>query len=240
MADHFCWVCCRLCVSLQPYVVTKSNSPFGSGGGASPPTALHDRLSRQCGSLPPLLGRHHPLEVVLRLFLGLLLCAYFIVLAWRGYPRRSPTVSYCVLFLLLTAVGVAGIRSDLGISQSLDSRYVIYSALLLIFAWFSIVEEILQHQDLPLRRNRIFLAAVFGAVLFCLIMDFWGWFYLEQRNHRNVLGMATYELSVSTGSNVGPILPFPCQGARSDELERRAPIILGQSIKLGIYRPPVF
>jgi hypothetical protein len=191
-------------------------------------------------AFPPLLGRHHPLEVVLGLFLGLLLCAYFIVLAWRGYPRRSPTVSYCVLFLLLTAVGVAGIRSDLGISQSLDSRYVIYSALLLIFAWFSIVEEILQHQDLPLRRNRIFLAAVFGAVLFCLIMDFWGWFYLEQRNQRNVLGMATYELSVSTGSNVGPILTFPCQGARSDELERRAPIILGQSIKLGIYRPPVF
>jgi hypothetical protein len=158
----------------------------------------------------------------------------------EGLPRRSPTVSYCVLFLLLTAVGVAGIRSDLGISQSLDSRYVIYSALLLIFAWFSIVEEILQHQDLPLRRNRMFLVAVFGAVLFCLIMDFWGWFYLEQRNRKNVLGMATYELSISTGSNVGPILPFPRQGARSDELERRAPIILGQSINLGIYRPPVF
>jgi hypothetical protein len=191
-------------------------------------------------AFPSLLGRHHPLEVVLGLFLGLLLCAYFIVLMWRGYPRRSPTVSYCVLFLLLTAVGVAGIRSDLGISQSLDSRYVIYSALLLIFAWFSIVEEILQHQDLPLRRNRMFLVAVFGAVLFCLIMDFWGWFYLEQRNRKNVLGMATYELSVSTGSSVGPILPLPGQGARSDELEKRAPIILGQSIKLGIYRPPVF
>jgi len=191
-------------------------------------------------AFPPLLGRYHPLEILLGLFLGLILCVYFFFLARRGYARRNPTVSYCVLFLLLTAVGVAGIRSELGISQSLESRYVIYSSLLLIFAWFSIVEEILQHQNLPLRRNRIFLVAVAGAVLFCFVMDFWGWSYLEERNRKIVFGMATYEHSVSNGAGVGPILPFPGQGERSDELERRAPIILEQSIKLGIYRPPAF
>jgi hypothetical protein len=158
----------------------------------------------------------------------------------RGYARRNPTVSYCVLFLLLTAIGVAGIRSELGISQSLESRYVMYSALLLILAWFSVVEEVLQHQNPPLRRNRIFLVTVVGAVLFCLVMDVWGWLYLEERNRRIVFGMATYEHSVSKGSRVGPILPFPGQGARSEELERRAPLILRESIKLGIYKPPVF
>lgn len=191
-------------------------------------------------AFPALLGRYHPLEVLSALFLGLLLCVYFFVLARRGYPSKNPTVSYCVLFLLLTAVGVAGIRSELGIGQSLESRYVIYSALFLIFAWFSIVEEILQHQNVPLRRNRIFLAAVIGAVLFCLVMDFWGWLYLEQRNRTIVFGMATYEHSLSSGGTVGPILPFPGQGRRSYELEKEAPLILRESARLRIYRPPAF
>ena len=149
-------------------------------------------------AFPPLLGRFHPLEDIFGLSLGLLLCAYFFVLWRRGYARRNPAVSYCILFLLLTAIGVAGIRSEFGIAQSLESRYAIYSALLLIFAWFSIVEEILQYQNLPLRRNRSFLAAVLGAVLFCLVMDFWGWHNLEQRNRIMVFGMAAYEHSVST------------------------------------------
>jgi hypothetical protein len=76
--------------------------------------------------------------------------------------------------------------------------------------------------------------------LFCLVMDFWGWRDLEQRNRKIVFGMATYEHSVSTGASVGPILPFPGQGTRSDELEREAPLILRESTRLGIYRPPVF
>jgi hypothetical protein len=50
------------------------------------------------------------------------------------------------LFLLLSAVGVAGLRSDIGLKQSLDSRYAIYSALLVIFAWFAVVEKFLQHE----------------------------------------------------------------------------------------------
>jgi hypothetical protein len=191
-------------------------------------------------AFPPLLGRYHPLEVVFGLSLGLLLCTYFFILWRRGYARRNPTAFYCVLFLLLTAVGVAGIRSEFGISQSLESRYAIYSALFLIFAWFSIVEEILQHQNLPLRRNYMFLATVVGAVLFCLVMDFYGWRDLEQRNRKIVRGMAAYEHSVSPESSIGPILPFPGQSPRFDELEQRAPVILKQSMRVGIYRPPVF
>jgi hypothetical protein len=191
-------------------------------------------------AFPPLLGRFHPLEDIFGLSLGLLLCAYFFVLWRRGYARRNPAVSYCILFLLLTAIGVAGIRSDFGIAQSFESRYAIYSALLLIFAWFSIVEEILQYQNLPLRRNRIFLAAVLGAVLFCLVMDFWGWHNLELRNRFMVSGMAAYEHPASTKSSLGPVLPLPGQNARLDELDQRAPLILRQSTRLGIYWPPVF
>jgi len=191
-------------------------------------------------AFPPLLGRYHPLEVIFGLLLGFLLCAYFVILWRRGYARRNPTVSYCILFLLLTAVGVAGIRSEFGISQSLESRYGIYSALFLIFAWFSIVEEIVQHQNVPLRQNRIFLATVAGSVMFCLVMDFYGWRDLEERNRKLVLGMAAYEHSVSSEFSIGPILRFPGQNARFEELEERAPVILRQSMRMGIYRPPLF
>ena len=69
--------------------------------------------------------------------------------------RRNPLVSYCVLFLLLTAIGVAGLRSDFGLAQAVSSRYTVYSALFLILAWFAIVEEFLEHSRVPLLRNSL-------------------------------------------------------------------------------------
>jgi hypothetical protein len=182
-------------------------------------------------------GRFH---VILGLFVGLLLCVFFFVIARRGYVRKNPLVSYCILFLLLTAVGVAGLRSDLGLAQSLDSRYGIYSALFLIFAWFAIVEEFVQHEDVPLLHNHNLLVAIAGAVLFALSMDGVGWLNLESRNRWIIVGMAAFEHPVSRESSIGPILPYPNQNARLDELDRRAPAILRQSTKLGIYKPPAY
>jgi hypothetical protein len=188
----------------------------------------------------PIGARYLSLDIVLSLFLGLLLCAFFVAMGKRGYVRRNPMVSYCILFLLLTAIGVAGLRSDLGLSQSLGSRYAIYSALFLIFAWFVIVEEFLQHSNVPLLHNHILLAAIAGAVLFSLSMDGMGWRSLAGRDRRIILGMASYEHPVSPNSSIGPILPFPDQGPRMDDLDRRAPVILRQSTKLGIYKPPAY
>jgi hypothetical protein len=188
----------------------------------------------------PVGPRYLPLDIALSLFLGLLLCAFFVVMAKRGYVRRNPMVSYCILFLLLTAIGVAGLRSDLGLAQSLGSRYAIYSALFLIFAWFAIVEEFLQHDKVPLLRNHTLLVAIAGAVLFSLSMDVLGWFTLTGRDRRIILGMASYEHGVSPESSIGPILPFPDQGPRMDDLDRQAPKILNQSTKLGIYKPPAY
>ncbi len=173
-------------------------------------------------------------------FLGLVLCLFFVYLAWRGYIRRNPLVAYCALFLLLTAAAVAGLRSDFGIGQSLSSRYRIYSALFLIFAWFAIVEEFLQHRTAPLERNRILLGAIAAAVLFSLGVDAWGWRYLRARDRPIVLGMAAYEHPASPESSSGPVLPVPGQPKILDELDRRAPVLLGESIKLGIYRPPQY
>jgi hypothetical protein len=51
-----------------------------------------------------------------------------------------PVVGYCLLFILLTAMGVSALRAELGLMQSISSRYRIYSDLLLIFAWFALVK----------------------------------------------------------------------------------------------------
>jgi hypothetical protein len=71
-------------------------------------------------------------------------------------------------------------------------------------------------------------------------MDLYGWRDLEERNRELVLGMAAYEHSVSSEFSIGPILRFPGQNARFEELEERAPVILRQSMRMGIYRPPLF
>jgi hypothetical protein len=106
----------------------------------------------------PLAGLNHRLVVLASLLLGLFMFAFILAMVWRGYARKNPLISYCALFLLLTAIGVAWLRSDRGIAHSLDSRYKIYSALLLIFVWFSVVQEFLRYDPMPLRRNAILLA----------------------------------------------------------------------------------
>ena len=188
----------------------------------------------------PFGGLNHRFVVLSSIVLGLLICTFFIAIARRGYIRRNPLISYCVLFIVLTAIGVAGLRSDLGIAHSLDSRYKIYSALLLVFVWFAIAEEFLQDDRLPIRRNLILLVAIIATALFSLSMDIWGVAYLLDRNRRVVTGMTAFEHPVSSEELVGPILPYPNQDPRLDELDRRAPLILRQSMNLGVYRPPAY
>ena len=173
---------------------------------------------------------------------GILICSFFVYLARRGYIRKNPLVSYCVLFLLLTAIGVAGIRSDFGVEQAVASRYTIYSALLLIFAWFAIVEEFLQHRPADLLRNDTLLCAVVAAVLFSLWGDLGGWLQIELRNRYLVQAMAVYENPTLSSSTDGPAPPImlPLDRTISDSLNLRARAVLIQSMKLGMYRPPPY
>lgn len=188
----------------------------------------------------PLGGRYLPFEVSLSILVGLALCAFFIVLLRRGYARTNPVVCYWVLFLTLTAVGVAGLRSDISVAQSMDSRYAIYSALFLILAWFAIVEEFLQYERVAPWRNTTLPVAVFGAMLFAITMDLIGARYLAIRNQEIILGMTAYEHSAKSGKVRGPILGFQNQNARFNEMDRHAPLILKQSTQLGIYSPPIY
>jgi hypothetical protein len=174
------------------------------------------------------------------ILLGVILCIFFIVMARRGYVRRNPLVSYCVLFLLLTAIGVAGLRSDFGLAQALSSRYTIYSVLFLIFAWFAIVEEFLQRRRVPFLSNNVFLAAVAISILFSLCVDGLGYLEIAGRARGLTQGMSAYEHSVSSGAIAGPSpkLVTRTPDPYTEPFNLRARPILAQSIRLGVYRPP--
>lgn len=165
-------------------------------------------------------------------FLGIALCVFFIVMALRGYFRRNPMVGYCVLFVFLTAVGVTALRSDLGIGESITSRYAMYPILLVIFAWFAIIEEFLASAETSTREGVLTLVILL-SILFSLGEDRLGWGFLRYRNENTVSGMKTFE-----HFGISPVLPWRNQGARIDELDRNALVALPESMRLGIYKPP--
>jgi hypothetical protein len=176
------------------------------------------------------------------LVLGTLLCLFFGYLVRRGYVRRNPVVSWCLLFLLITAVGVAVLRSGFGIAQAAASRYTIYSALFLIFAWFAIVEEFLQNKPASLFKNDILLCAVLLSISWSLSMDFLGGLQLGRRSHALTIAMRDYVHPASPGSQTGPSPPLLGLDVKTDPVteafNQKVRPILDESIKLGVYHPP--
>jgi len=175
-----------------------------------------------------------------RLLLGILLCIFFIYMGCRGYIRKNPTVSYCVLFLLLSAIGATGLRSNFG-AMILPSRYTIYSALFLTFAWFAIVEEFLQFSRASFLDNGIYLGAVAAALLFCLTMDMVGSTRIEGRRLDLLQAMAEFEHPIPPDSAPSPSIPLPPppdSGGVPNLWNTHARSVLIESIKLGVYRPP--
>ena len=127
--------------------------------------------------------------------LGLILCAFFVHAARTGYFNKNRAASYCIMFLLITAIGVSTTRSDLGVRQSMSSRYGLYSALLLIFAWFVVAEK-LHHADYySVLKSRGLQVAVMIAVLFSVVMDTAGYRYIVIRNQELIDSMAAYKQS---------------------------------------------
>ena len=172
--------------------------------------------------------------------LGFFICFYFLYMARRGYMRRNPLVSSCVLFLLLSAVGAAGLRSNLGLGHILALRYTIYSLLLLIFAWFATVEEFLLPGSVSPSSNSIFFGVMTAAVLFALCMDFAGWYLLASRHRQLIAGMAAYEHSSTRSSISSPAFQWSDRTVSYDAYKLRVRNILIESARLGIYQSPAF
>jgi hypothetical protein len=184
------------------------------------------------------IGNASPVYARISLAFGAMLVLLFAWMAKRGYARRNPAIPNSVLFVLLTAVGVAGMRSDLGLTQSQSSRYAIYGALLLIFAWSAIAEEFLQNRSEPLLNNNPYLVVTGMVVLFGLCTDNFGYQFLAQRESDTVKWMAAYERTAASQSPEGP---DPQANPESDIMRGyrvRDGAILNESIRLHVYAPP--
>jgi len=168
---------------------------------------------------------------------GLAIVIYWGYMVRRSYWRKNPTVAYCVLFVLLTALAVTGLRSQLGLWEGTASRYRIYCDLLIIFAWFSFVEDFLQYRPGPLRDDRQFKAAFIASLVFCLLMDVGGIYSLHKRNRLLVQGIALYE-HPQPAQPAGPIFPTPNQTPEYDGYNIHARAVLDEAIKTDVYRLP--
>ncbi len=134
---------------------------------------------------------------------GIVLCGFLVWASRRGWLRRRTAAAYSLLFILLTAMAVSGLRGDQGIEQSLASRYRMYSDLLVVFAWFFLAEEYLADESKPLRGNRLYAGALAICFLFSAAMDVVGVHQLRKRNAMLVQGIQIYEHS---GRTVSPML----------------------------------
>ena len=180
------------------------------------------------------------LTLAICLMLGTVLLLLFGWMTKQGYYRRNPAVSSGVLFLLITAVGVAGLRSDLGLEQSLDSRYTIYGALLLIFAWMAVAEELVQHRNERVLDNAPYLAMAVAAIVFSLCVDEVGVLALYRERGELVAGMTAFEHPSTPQTNEGPVLEDGDDSAEWKIFRERVRADLNESIRLGVYEPPKF
>jgi hypothetical protein len=172
--------------------------------------------------------------------LGLLLCCIFGVMVARRYYLQNPAIVYSIVFILINAVAVAGVRTDSGIAQSLASRYRIYSNLMLAFSYLFLVETALPRWKSARARSAFVAAALIISAAFCFLSDIAGSHFLAQKKlaltenyEREWLG----EGSRSVGKidlNVNPALKRQMESGVYDV---NLPI-LRESVRLGVYQPP--
>lgn len=232
-------VASAVCIAAYAYRYNTMSSQAASGGSVFS-TLLHARPDYSIafvGNAGAIAGSS-PISIAICLALGTILLLFFGWLVRRGYVRRNPLVSCCTLFILLTAVGVAGLRSDYGLISSLSSRYTIYGVLLSILAWTAAVEEFLQQQDQPLLNNGPYLAMTIATVLFAFWSDAIGYRILVGYEDRLLTSMAAFEHPGLPGSAEGPMPPFPVKNAATTGWRAQSRETLIESIRLGVYEPP--
>ena len=166
--------------------------------------------------------------------LGAFLCAFYAWALRRGFLRREPVVGYCLLFLLLTAIGVSGLRSGLGLIRSTSSRYQLYSDLLLVFAWFALVRLAGLDRTSNPAASPLFRRVLALSLLFYIGATAIGLHGLLSRDALLKRGLADFERS---GGLLSPVYVSRESVLYSSGWTEHARTILAESQKLGVYTP---
>ncbi len=151
------------------------------------------------------------------------------------FDRRSPALAAMALWLLLSAALVAAVRTYLGVSQSLASRYKIYSVLLLIYCYLYLVDRITRSRVPRSYRRAAFVMALAASIAFSLSADIVGARFLARRQARLLEGLVRYQ---ADPTRISPLYaPEDPEDFSTEEREAEREI-LTRSIAAGVYRPP--
>ncbi|MEK6396460.1 MAG: hypothetical protein V4734_00100 [Terriglobus sp.] len=169
--------------------------------------------------------------------LGLILLCLFVYICFTGYSRQNPAVFYAMVFVVASGFGVAGLRGAFGVTQSLASRYRIYSNLLLALVFIYLVEALLPRLKLKASAEKLTLSAItLLCLLFCTASDWAGLRFIEGRKQALIAEMAHWE-HPEEAANVKANNPALAKQLRLGIYKPIAPILV-EAIRLGIYVPP--
>jgi hypothetical protein len=175
------------------------------------------------------------------LVLGVLLLAVIAFAAWKGYSRQNPPVFYAMLLVVINALAVSVLRSDLGVAQSLASRYRIYSNLLLVFTYLFVVETRIPRWQSAWWRRICVGSCILVSIAFCCLSDLAGERFLHGKkvaltyNYRTQWqGTAPEAALTSSASLANPAL---LRQIKDGIYDVNLPY-LREAVQDGVYTPP--
>ncbi len=211
-------------------------------GGASP---AHLTLTYALSFVGASAARYA--SVTPSVLLGAVLCGIFVWATVKRYYRRNPAVYYSMVWILINAVAVSGLRSDLGVAQSLASRYRLYSALFLAFTYMFAIENLPWRVNAAVRlaryqdRRVVCAFALVFSVAFCTLSDLAGTRFLRAKkleltyNYRiDWQGRSPARLLGSSGVMNNPALR---RQLRDGVFATNVPV-LREAVRNGVYSPP--
>jgi hypothetical protein len=172
----FAWVA-TLAVVLVVYLYGYYRPPATMGTDGASEHLGHVNLTYALSFLGSSAARYS--SSVSSVTLGLLLCGVFALAVYRRYFRQNSAVFHSMVFILINAVAVSGLRSDLGVAQSLASRYRTYSNLFLALSWIFVIENLFPHWHSRSLRRGMLAAALTVSVAFCTLSDWAGVRFLQ-------------------------------------------------------------
>ncbi len=172
----------------------------------------------------------------LRYLLASVICLCFVAALRARYRFTNPAVFYSMVWILLTAAGLSGIRSGFGVQQSLSARYTIYSDLLLLFCYMFLTEVFWSRPKFRGYRMAAFTSILLLSVALAVWGDLDGYQLLSTRKAQIVQGMGPWRNASHNepAPGSGILLSGPPIAAFYDTAQK----ILTQSSELGVYRVP--
>ena len=138
------------------------------------------------------LSFHVPVIRNISILVGVFIFILILSMVRRRFDKSNPVFFNFSVFLVLTAIGVSGIRSKFGIEASVAGRYKIYSDLFLVCCYVFMTESYLRNLSI---QRRFFQAALIASILFWAVFDRRGDRYLIERNSDLVAGVELYKTS---------------------------------------------